>query len=151
MMLKRSELNVFNLNTFSPIVFKVRRLLVVLAVFAVSFWVAIKPALAETYVVKMGSDTGQIQFIPSNLEIRSGDTVKWIMNKVPPHNVVFESEKIPTGDKEIASSLSHKQLLFAAGDSYSSEFSESLPVGAYPYYCEPHRAAGMVGRIIVLP
>ena len=148
-MLKRSESNVFSSNTLNPSALRMRRLLVALVVFSVSFWVATKPAFAETYTIKMGSDTGQLQFVPSSLEIHSGDTVKWVMNKVPPHNVVFESEKIPTGDKEIASSLSHKQLLFAAGDSYSSQFSETLPVGTYPYYCEPHRAVGMVGQIIV--
>lgn len=109
------------------------------------------PALAETYTVQMGSDTNQLQFVPSTLEIKSGDTVTWVMNKMAPHNVVFEADKIPTANKALASSLSHKQLLFAAGDAYSTEFTGDLPPGTYPYYCEPHRAVGMVGQIIVNP
>ncbi len=106
-------------------------------------------AFAVTYEVSMGSDTGQLVFVPKILEINQGDTVKWTMNKVPPHNVVFEEDKIPGADKALAMSLSHKQLLFAPGDSYETSFSSDLTPGIYPYYCEPHRAAGMVGQIIV--
>jgi plastocyanin len=107
------------------------------------------PAAATTFEIKMGSDTGQLVFVPDALEIHQGDTVKWVMNKVPPHNVVFEGDKIPGADKALAQQLSHKQLLFAPGDSYESTFTADLTTGIYPYYCEPHRAAGMAGKIIV--
>ncbi|MGV2829942.1 plastocyanin/azurin family copper-binding protein [Myxosarcina sp. GI1(2024)] len=30
-----------------------------------------------------------------------------------------------------------------------TNFARDLTPGSYPYYCEPHRAAGMVGKIIV--
>ncbi len=105
------------------------------------------PASATTYIVKMGSDRGQLVFVPDVLEIHQGDTVKWEMNKVPPHNVVFDDSRIPGADKALSAKLSHKKLLFAPGDSYETTFSSDLTPGAYPYYCEPHRAAGMVGQI----
>lgn len=101
------------------------------------------PALATTYQVKMGTDNGLLKFDPDTLTINIGDTVQWINNKLAPHNVVFDSSKI---DPELAKQLSHKNLVFAPGESYESTFTES---GEYPYYCEPHRGAGMVGRIIV--
>jgi plastocyanin len=128
-----------------------RRLLPVFVLFITLASVVVFPnsALATTYTVKMGSDTGQLVFVPDVLTIHQGDTVTWTMNKVPPHNVVFEEDKIPGADKALAKTLSHKQLLFAPGDSHETKFAENITPGIYPYYCEPHRAAGMVGQIIV--
>lgn len=106
------------------------------------------PVAAKTYTVKMGSDTGQLKFVPETLEIKSGDTVKWVINQVPPHNAVFESDRVPNDDRALADKISHKKLLFAKGNSYETTFSDTS-AGSYPYYCEPHRGAKMVGKIIV--
>jgi len=106
------------------------------------------PAEATTHTVKMGSDTGQLIFVPETLEIQKGDTVKWVMNKVPPHNVVFDGSRFPDDEASLASKLSHKEMLFAPGDSYKTSF-EGMEAGTYPYYCEPHRGAGMAGEIVV--
>ncbi len=101
-----------------------------------SFFITVNPALAATYEVKMGTDTGLLQFDPSTITIKSGDTVKWVNNKLYPHNVAFEDSSIE----------SHKQLVFSPGDSYETAFDTP---GTYSYYCEPHRGAGMVGTVIV--
>lgn len=95
------------------------------------------PAAAETYTVKMGADNGMLAFDPSNLTIKEGDTVKWVNNKLPPHNIIFEGA---------ADKYSHSQLMFAPGEEYSATFDES---GQFSYYCAPHRGAGMVGKITV--
>lgn len=108
-----------------------------------SFFLTANPAAAETYEVKMGSDNGMLQFVPSTLNIKSGDTVKWVNNKMSPHNVVFDSSKV---SDDLASKSSHKSLAFSPGESFTSTFDEP---GEYPYYCEPHRGAGMVGKIVV--
>ena len=42
--------------------------------------------------------------------------------------------------------LSHSDLAFNPGESWEETFSEA---GTYDYYCEPHRGAGMVGKVIV--
>ena len=125
-----------------------RRLISIVFLFglALIFWTS--PVAAETYTVKMGSDTGQLKFVPETLEIKAGDTVKWVNNKVPPHNVVFEGDKVPNGDKALAKKISHKKLLFAQGDTFETTFSDAA-AGSYPYHCEPHLGAGMVGKIIV--
>ena len=96
----------------------------------------------ETYIVKMGSDTGMLKFEPATLTIKQGDTVKWVINKFAPHNVVFD------GSSPGAEQLSHQGLLFSTGDSFESTFTADM-VGTYRYYCAPHRGAGMVGEIIV--
>ena len=101
-----------------------------------SFFITVNPAFAATYEVKMGTDTFQLQFDPSSLTISAGDTVKWVSNQLPPHNVVVE------GHPE----LSHDQLAFSSGDSFEATFDTP---GTYTYYCQPHRGAGMVGTITV--
>jgi plastocyanin len=112
-----------------------------------SFALSAAPAAAETYTIKMGTDKGLLQFEPSTVTIKPGDTVKWVMNKVPPHNAVFDQTKI--ADKGFAKKLSHKNLLFSSGESFEATFPADTPAGTYPFYCEPHRGAGMAGKVIV--
>jgi len=108
----------------------------------ISFFLVVSPASAETYKVKMGTDSGMLKFEPSELTIHKGDTVEWINNKLSPHNVVFDPAKTPAG----LTNISHKSLVFAPGESFQTTFEE---LGTYSYYCEPHRGAGMVAKIIV--
>ncbi len=114
-----------------------------------SFLAVVSPAAAETITVKMGADSGMLMFEPANVTIQSGDTVKWVNNKLPPHNIVFDDKTIPAGGKELASKLTHDQLMFSPGESYEITFGGDMPVGTYTYYCAPHRGAGMVGKITV--
>lgn len=107
---------------------------------------AASPASATNYDIKMGSDSGLLVFEPANLTVKPGDTVTWVNNKMAPHNVIFDESGSP-GDKALATKLSHDQLTFAPGESYSSTFSDDMPAGTYTYYCAPHRGAGMVGKI----
>ncbi|PSB33537.1 plastocyanin [Chlorogloea sp. CCALA 695] len=124
--------------------------LVALAMVALvsSFALFTPSAAAENYQVKLGSDKGMLVFDPAKLTIKSGDTVEWVNNKVPPHNVVFDAANNPTKSADVAKGLSHKQLLMTPGQSVKTTFSETAP-GDYTYYCEPHRGAGMIGKITV--
>ncbi|WP_017306248.1 plastocyanin [Spirulina subsalsa] len=110
-----------------------------------SLAVFVAPAEAATYTVKMGADNGMLQFVPDSLTIKPGDSVEFVMNKLAPHNAVFG--KGPSGAK--LDKLSHDKLLFSPGESYTTEFPADSPKGEYDYYCQPHRGAGMVGKIIV--
>ena len=111
-------------------------LTVALVIGGLLLWVS--PADAATVEVKMGSDSGMLAFEPATVTIQAGDTVKWVNNKMAPHNVVFEDSS--------ASDKSHGNLSFSPGETYSSTFDTP---GEYTYYCEPHRGAGMVGKIVV--
>jgi plastocyanin len=114
-----------------------------------SFFIAVSPAAAETYTIKMGADNGMLQFQPANVTVHPGDTVKWVNNKLPPHNVVFDDKNIPSSSKDLASKLSHQQLMFSPGESFEVTFTSDMPTGDYSYYCAPHRGAGMAGKITV--
>lgn len=106
-----------------------------------SFALSASPAAAETYSVKMGADNGMLKFVPDTLSVSPGDTIKWVNNKLGPHNVVFEGS--------LAKQLSHDKLLFAPGDSYESTVPGDAPSGTYSFYCQPHRGAGMTGKLTV--
>ena len=91
---------------------------------------------ASTVEVKLGTDAGMLAFEPSTVNISAGDTVKFVNNKLAPHNAVFDGND----------DLSHPDLAFAPGESWERTFSAA---GTYDFYCEPHRGAGMVGKIVV--
>ncbi|MEH2248274.1 plastocyanin [Nostoc sp.] len=114
-----------------------------------SFAVFTPSASAETYKVKLGSDKGLLVFDPKNLTIKAGDTIEWVNNKVPPHNVVFDPAKNPAKSADFAKSLSHKKLLMSPGQKETTTFPADAAAGDYTFYCEPHRGAGMVGKITV--
>lgn len=102
-----------------------------------SLLIMVSPAAADTATVKMGTDGGMLAFEPSTVTIKAGDTVKWVNNKLPPHNIVFEGD---------AANKSHDQLMFSPGESYEVTFDAP---GTYSYYCAPHRGAGMSGKVVV--
>lgn len=114
-----------------------------------SFALLASPAAAETYTVKMGADSGQLQFVPAKLTVKPGDSVKWEMNKLAPHNAVFDATGVPNKDKALAKALSKEKLMFAPGESAEITIPADAPEGEYTYYCQPHRGAGMVGKITV--
>ena len=114
-----------------------------------SFAVFTPSAAAETYTVKMGTDKGMLGFEPNKLTVHPGDTIKWVNNKVPPHNVVFDGAKNPAKSTDLAKNLSHKKLLMTPGQSTETTIPADAPAGEYSFYCEPHRGAGMVGRVLV--
>jgi plastocyanin len=99
---------------------------------------------AETKMVKMGSDAGQLVFIPDELKICKGDTVTWVNNKGGPHNVVFDEEAIPSGVN--VDSISMDSQLGDEGETFSKKFDVA---GSYGYYCEPHAGAGMKASLVV--
>ena len=113
-----------------------RKLISPLAAFLVVLALGVGTAQAKTVEVKLGTDGGMLAFEPSTVNISTGDSVKFVNNKLAPHNAVFE------GHDE----LSHPDLAFAPGESWQETFTTA---GTYDYYCEPHRGAGMVGKVVV--
>ena len=77
-----------------------------------------------------------LAFEPSTVNISAGDTVKFVNKKLATHYAVFDGND----------DLSHPDLAFAPGESWERTFSAA---GTYDFYCEPHRGAGMVGKIVV--
>ena len=104
--------------------------------FLLVFGLGISSVQAKTVEVKLGTDAGMLAFEPSTVNISAGDTVKFVNNKLAPHNAVFDGND----------DLSHPDLAFAPGESWERTFSSA---GTFDFYCEPHRGAGMVGSVVV--
>jgi plastocyanin len=110
----------------------------------VSAGVLSSPAIANAVDVKLGSDGGQLVFVPDEVTIKAGDSVTWLGNKGMPHNVVFDEEAVPDGTDLAA--INHEDMVNEEGEKVTSKFPKA---GTYAYYCEPHRGAGMNGTVIV--
>ena len=85
--------------------------------------------------IQMGVD-GMLVFEPCELTVDVGETVTFINNELPPHNVMFADYQ----------ELSHGDLMFSAGESFDVTFEKA---GDYAFQCDPHAGAGMKGVIHV--
>ena len=114
-------------------------LLLAIATFALSA----SPAVADSYTVKMGTDTFQLKFEPAELTVSPGDTVKFQNNQLAPHNIVFDQEPLAS------LGMSPTKTLINPSDSYSVTLPDDIAAGTYTFYCSPHKGAGMVGKLTV--
>ena len=94
--------------------------------FAVPAWAA---------EIQMGAG-GMLVFEPCELTVNVGDTVTFVNNELPPHNVIFADHD----------ELSHGDLAFSPGESFDVTFNVA---GDYAFQCDPHAGAGMKGVIHV--
>jgi len=85
--------------------------------------------------VVMGSG-GNLVFEPNEITISAGDTVHFINEALPPHNIIVEARP----------DLSRESLLFAPGETQDVVFADA---GDYNFFCGPHQGAGMTGVVHV--
>ena len=93
------------------------------------------PKMAYAVDVQMGYD-GNLVFEPAEVTISAGESVHFVNNMLPPHNVVVEDHP----------EISHEGLAMMPGEEFDVTFSEA---GDYAYWCGPHKGAGMTGTIHV--
>lgn len=102
-----------------------------IALFA-AFFIAL-PAWAVD--VTMGAN-GNLVFEPNDITIDAGDTIHFVNNMLPPHNIIVEGR----------ADLSRESLMFSPGESQDIQFADA---GDYEFFCGPHKGAGMSGVIHV--
>ena len=85
--------------------------------------------------VQMGYDGGLV-FEPSEVTINAGESIHFVNNMLPPHNVLVEDHD----------ELGHDALAMMPGEEFDVEFPET---GDYTFYCGPHKGAGMIGIVHV--
>lgn len=88
---------------------------------------------ATTATVQVASNS----FSPASVTIKKGQTVKWVWSSGA-HNVV--SGTSCASDGKFTSGAP------ATGTSFERTFAEA---GTFDYFCEPHCAFGMTGKVIV--
>ena len=119
-------------NLKHEIMWWLSRLTIMMTSLFLSFTLASNAYAAE---IQMGAG-GMLVFEPCELTINVGDTVTFVNNELPPHNVIFADHD----------ELSHGDLAFTAGESFDVTFEQP---GDYAFQCDPHAGAGMKGVIHV--
>jgi len=92
---------------------------------------------AQAYAaeIQMGYE-GNLVFEPSELTVNAGDTVTFVNNALPPHNIIVDGR----------ADLSRESLMFSPGETQEIVFADK---GDFNFKCAPHEGAGMKGVIHV--
>jgi plastocyanin len=116
---------------------------------------AAEAAGGANHDVTMTLEGSTYKFDPAELSIKAGDVVTFHNKSGGPHNVSFWADSIPAGaaDKLKASMPDQMAplegpLLTEQDGTYKVSFA-GAPTGEYKFYCLPHLALGMKGKISV--
>ena len=108
-----------------------------------------------THDVKMVLEGSTYKYVPDQLTIKSGDVVRFHNVSGGPHNVSFWADSIPGGAADALKAGMPDQmaplegsLLTEVNGTYSVNFANA-PAGEYKFYCLPHLALGMKGKLTV--
>lgn len=117
---------------------------------------AAAPAAAgATHDVNMVLEGSSYKFDPADLTIKSGDVVNFHNKSGGPHNVSFWADSIPAGAAEPLKAGMPDQMaplegpLLTEPDAVYKVSFAGAPAGDYKFYCLPHLALGMKGKITV--
>jgi len=109
----------------------------------------------RTVRVQMLQQGSAYKFVPANFSVHPGDVVEFVNVSGFPHNVGFEANQIPAGAATVLNAAMARRsgallgpMMMAAHETYRISFA-GAPVGAYHYFCLPHKALGMIGVITV--
>ena len=92
---------------------------------------------AQAYAadIQMGYE-GNLVFEPNEVTVNAGETVTFINNALPPHNIIVDGR----------ADLSRESLMFSPGETQEIVFADK---GDFNFKCAPHEGAGMKGVIHV--
>ena len=108
------------------------RLTIMLTALFLSFSLAQQAYAAE---IQMGYE-GNLVFEPNELTVNAGDTVTFVNNALPPHNIIVDGR----------ADLSRESLMFSPGETQEIVFADA---GDFNFKCAPHEGAGMKGVVHV--
>ena len=92
---------------------------------------------AQAYAaeIQMGYE-GNLVFEPNEVTVNAGETVTFVNNALPPHNIIVDGR----------ADLSRESLMFSPGETQEIVFADA---GDFNFKCAPHEDAGMKGVIHV--
>jgi plastocyanin len=112
-------------------------------------------ATGKTHDVNMILDGSKYKYDPDNLTIQSGDVVRFHNKSGGPHNVSFWPDSIPKGASDALTKTMPDQMaplespLLTEPDAVYQMSFAGAPKGEYKFYCLPHLALGMRGKLTV--
>lgn len=107
-----------------------------------------QPVIASSDVAAVVNLNNRLQFVPSEMRVKVGDTVEWRNIETYPHTVTADPDQaarranveLPEGVQPFTSGRLN------SGASFRYTFTSP---GIYRYVCLPHEGAGMLGTVIV--
>jgi len=108
------------------------RITIMLTSLFLSFSLAAQAYASE---IQMGYE-GNLVFEPNEVTVNAGETVTFINNALPPHNIIVDGR----------ADLSRESLMFSPGETQEIVFADA---GDFNFKCAPHEGAGMKGVIHV--
>jgi plastocyanin len=105
--------------------------------------------------VMMVLDGSSYKYDPAELTIKAGDVVNFHNKSGFPHNVSFWADSIPAGGADVLKGTMPDQMaplegpLLTEQDAIYKISFAGAPTGEYKFYCLPHLALGMKGKITV--
>ncbi|HET7240238.1 MAG TPA: plastocyanin/azurin family copper-binding protein [Gemmatimonadales bacterium] len=108
-----------------------------------------------THDVMMVLEGSTYKFDPAELTIKAGDVVNFHNKSGGPHNVSFWADSIPAGGADVLKGTMPDQMaplegpLLTEQDAVYKVSFAGAPTGDYKFYCLPHLALGMKGKISV--
>jgi plastocyanin len=105
--------------------------------------------------VNMVLEGSTYKFDPSDLTIKAGDVINFHNKSGGPHNVSFWADSIPKGGADVLKGTMPDQMaplegpLLTEQDAVYKVSFAGAPAGDYKFYCLPHLALGMHGKITV--
>ena len=121
-----------NNNLKHEIMWWMSRLTIMLTSLFLSFSLASTAYAAE---IQMGYN-GNLVFEPNEITVDAGETVTFVNNALPPHNIIVDGR----------SDLSREALMLSPGETQEIVFADT---GDFNFKCAPHEGAGMKGVIHV--
>jgi plastocyanin len=112
-------------------------------------------ATGKTHDVNMVLDGSKYKYDPDNLTIQSGDVVRFHNKSGGPHNASFWPDSIPKGAADVLTKNMPDQMaplegpLLTEPDAVYQVSFAGAPKGDYKFYCLPHLALGMRGKLTV--
>lgn len=117
------------------------------------------PITGKTIEVKMIADAKGYRFEPATITAKVGDGIKFVVDGgIGPHNVAFDSTKIPAGAKAQLDANFGTDRMAEMSSGLKTNPGESfllslggLPPGKYEFNCTPHLAMNMKGTLTIEP
>jgi plastocyanin len=112
-------------------------------------------ATGKTHDVNMVLDGSKYKFDPDNLTVQAGDVIRYHNKSGGPHNVSFWGDSIPSGAGDVLKKNMPNQMaplegpLLTEPDAVYEVSFAGAPKGDYKFYCLPHLALGMHGKVTV--
>lgn len=107
--------------------------------------------------VKMLGDATSYRYEPAEITVKAGDGIKFVFVSGGPHNVAFDGTLLPADVKaQLVANMPNQAselmgpMMMAVGEDYTLSLAGVAP-GTYEYFCTPHLAMGMKGKITVTP